>query len=654
MGANPRARNFNMETPLHRVATPDIVGIMLHSTGGADIDARNKQGYSALHFAVVLKNLSVFKALLLGGANPNLRDNNGRSCLDYACAKRQESFVGMLVEIGKVDVNSADSIGITALHLADGKAVIDMLVDAGADLHARDVEGKTPLHYSQTNISLCALLNRGADINATDTKGQTPLHLLSIVKDDAELLFFLLKKGADIHGLTRKGKTPLHLAAQRGRFHMAHALILSGARCDAMDFRGVSPLTLAAANGHAGIATLIIGEGVVVNTVDAIGQTPLHYAAFAGQLGAVQALICAGGNPTMRTRRGQSSIDMAIRNKHTKVAIAMIRAEFDYSTGDKCGRTALHHSVTNGLVEVARELLVAGGGVHAGVRDLGGMNPLDLAALNGQEGIADLLIESGVSVTADNQEGLTALHHATQNAHIAIARALMDAGADPTKRNVRQVSPLDMAVGNGNTDLVTLMIEKGADVRVHDNNGITALHLAWSEPMFEVLMGAGAGVDEVNDEGNTPLMYQLVDADPGLVRAHVRHGANLNLQNDKGESPLHMATDTMSREHMFTVVDLLLRAGADETLKDIHGFIPEDYFIHDQTPEASETKRLLQAAPRDRAWRRRALLLMGMSLHGQDVAVDSDSSDQWGCLVHRLVDTRERLDGIFRKIVMYL
>lgn len=651
LGADPNARNFEGDTPLHCVAFPQIIGVVQQSR--ADVNARNGQGETPLHSAVDREDIAVFQALLLAGANPTLRDNKGRSSLDLACLRQNEAMVRILVVTYSVDVTSTNSSGLTSLHLAEGKAVVDMLVDAGASVHARDKASRTPLHFicSKSNFTLCALLNRGADINALDRSLQTPLHRLSKGRDDAGRLVFMLTKGADMHAHTYSGKTPLHLSTQKGRVAMTQILLRSGASLSARSHGGLSALTFVAANNHLYLVEMLIGRVGDVNTVDNIGQTPLHYAVFKGYLVVAAALICAGADPTLRTHMGRSSLDIAVVYGHITIVQIMIEHGVDLIAANNLGQTPLHHACRNNCIAITRVLVEAG--ADPTLRDIGGMSPLDIASVSGQGCIVETLIESGMDVAAVDRHEWTALHYSAKKGHVAVSQALIAAGADPSARNASQVSPLDIAVGYGYTRLVTKMIESGADVAAVDSSGFTTLHLAEGKNMVDILVGAGADVDAQNDEGNTALMYQSVDDE--LIGALLSHGAQVNIQNEEGKSVLHMVLESSRGETMVAAVDMLLRAGADETLVDKHGHMPEDYF-DDETPFAFKAKRLLWSAPRDRAWRRRSLLLMCMTLGTDSPShmVTTRSRSKCTCLATWLLDTPRGTEGIFRTMVGYI
>jgi ankyrin repeat protein len=83
------------------------------------------------------------------------------------------------------DVNSADFLGRTPLHLAaqfGNTAVAKLLIENGADVNEVEQDGLTPLHYACKKGDpelLHLLIDRGANVNAMSKNGWTPFWLLN-------------------------------------------------------------------------------------------------------------------------------------------------------------------------------------------------------------------------------------------------------------------------------------------------------------------------------------------------------------------------------------------------------------------------------------------------------------------------------------------
>ena len=140
------------------------------------------KGETDLHITARL-NLPVLTISLLNqGADIHAKDKDGWTPLHSAAKENASATAEILLNQG-ADIHAKDKFGWTPLHLAAAKenasATAEILLNQGADIHAKDKFGWTPLHSAASNNTYEIaeiLLNKGANVNAKDNHGWTPLY----------------------------------------------------------------------------------------------------------------------------------------------------------------------------------------------------------------------------------------------------------------------------------------------------------------------------------------------------------------------------------------------------------------------------------------------------------------------------------------------
>ena len=149
------------------------------------------------------------------------------------------------------------------------------------------------------------LLEKGAEMDSEDWGGQTPLSWAAKNGHKA-VVQLLLEKGAVVDSeKIWVGQTPLSWAARNGHEAVVQLLLEKGAVVDSEDWGGQTPLSWAAKNGHEAVVQLLLEKGAVVDSEKIwVGQTPLSWAAGNGHEAVVQLLLnCRTAPPPTTTDR---------------------------------------------------------------------------------------------------------------------------------------------------------------------------------------------------------------------------------------------------------------------------------------------------------------------------------------------------------------
>lgn len=177
----------------------------------------------------------------------------------------------------------------------------------------------------------------------------------------------------------------------------------------------------------------------------------------------------------------------------------------------------------DGNAEAAEVLLKLG--AKLGSKDDRGMTPFVLSCYMNQEDTTRVFLDGGAdpNVVIPDTYRTRPLHVAAVNGWSASVRNLPEHGAwqDRATGSSDNYTPLHLAVRYPNgtrrhVDLVKALLNSLADVHRKSRDGSTALHLAiqnkdCNEEVIRLLLGRGADVDALDNEGKSPLYYALCE-----------------------------------------------------------------------------------------------------------------------------------------------
>uniref|UniRef100_A0ABD2WMF1 Uncharacterized protein n=1 Tax=Trichogramma kaykai TaxID=54128 RepID=A0ABD2WMF1_9HYME len=247
---------------------------------------------------------------------------------------------------------------------------------------------------------------------------------------------------------------------------------------------------------------------------------------------------------------------------------------------------------------------------RVGYRDNCGNTPLHWALSQGRRYLAEVLLKNGADPNANNWKGSIPLHFASKGKRDAtdLARTLFEhtdrdrypQGLRVSAQDGFGCTPLHFAVNPRNRKLPELLLRRGADPNLPNMNGLTPLHIVCDQrddyyflKAFFDTCGKIPRTVEVNrrdKDGNTALHIAASHSSDDIVELLLKRNAHPNWANNAGSTPLHNICTRYDRNcrcslvKLFfrindekkkrTVAELLLRRGADPNLANAEGSTP--------------------------------------------------------------------------------
>jgi len=419
-----------------------------------------------------------------------------------------------------------------------------------------------------------ALLAQKVDANSPQTDGTTALHYAAH-KNDLEMVNLLLNAGANANAMNRYGVTPLAEAVQFGSGALIERLLEAGANPNTPSTdEGETVLMSASRTGNVDAVKILLARGANVNAVETYrGQTALMWAAAEGHSDVVKLLLAAKADPNVRStdrstklptlpagspsapipRGGLMAIHYAARQGSIDAMKSMLDAGVDINEGDVDGNTPLLLAILNNHYDLAQVLIDKGADINKANRD--GRAPLYTAI----EVTVPDPSPRPTRLESDKLTGLEIIHslvdhganvNQTLTASSAIERFAQDHG---DKTLAAGATPFMRAARAADADLMHYLISKGADPKLSAKDGLNALIAAVDGGGLRNARGTEADALEVS-------------------KLCVELGIDVNAKTDRGQTAMHGA----AARGMNSVVKFLADKGAKLDVKNKQGLTPFD------------------------------------------------------------------------------
>lgn len=321
----------------------------------------------------------------------------------------------------------------------------------------------------------------------------------------------------------------LYEAVKKGLTDEVRYLLDNGYSVIDRNFAGDTPLHVASRYGHLDIVRICLGHKADVNMPNfRTYYTPLHVAAENGHPEIVRRLIQAGAAINVRSKGvfEFTPLHLAVLNRHNGAVEVLAGYEGVSDQGDSQSRSALHMAVDEGFLEIVQTF-----------------------------------IQNRSNLEIRDRYGRTPLHRGVQFSHII--EALLQAGAVVDAQDYQGETALCNAVACGARESVEILIRNHANVNkvslARRTMGMMPLHYAaqleYGHDIALLLINNGAQINRTDDKGNTPLHYASQHGGNKTVLLLIQNSADVNARNTKGQTNLHLAAEWGQEKVALTLIE---------------------------------------------------------------------------------------------------
>lgn len=600
----------------HALKEGDIRTIQQLQAFDVDPAVKDVQGYTPVHLAVQNRNLSLLKLLLTAGFPINEKDEKGRTPLYYTLELSPEckALAELLIHYGG-DPDQKDKDGYTPVCYAralNNHFLYNFFIKrVGRLKNVLDLSSKgflTHAYHAGHAQAIQFLLTHPSLIKNDNETGHL---LLASVKDGkVKLVKQLIKLGVKLNYVCEEGEIPLITAIQHQYWEIAYLLLEAGADPERCFQSGYTPLILASIYNQLELVKKILSHGAFLHHRTDNGEDALYLAVKNEHYEIADYLLEIGGDPSQYNCYKKNVFDLLVEKPTTpdsfrlkvfmhssyksiynfsdkplkdyfaksckKIPLNLEQRNFEGFTAFACA-TALEK---NQYLSILSNL---GADINGRI-DKEKDTPLILAVKNRSYSTVKTLLQLGAKTDLQNSYGETALIIAMLNEFEDLAMLLIRYNADANTTSFLDHSALKIAVLNGRYSLLDYFLKHCKTLSNEEKSKALgyAIQLSFYK-CASILIESEMDLNAVcfREDGSTPLHLACQKNSVKLVDHLIQKGADVNVFDYTGQTPLHVAIENGS-----DCLTSLLKAGADYELKDYWGNIPLSLSSTEGLPKA--------------------------------------------------------------------
>jgi ankyrin repeat protein len=593
---------------------PEIVQLLLNSDSNvkdiAGTSPTQNQFDDIEEFISEGKYAEIRTAIKNNGRLISAKDKEGKTLLHKAVITKNDEFFKVVMSF-LPNHFAADNLGKTPLHYADENGYLKLF---------NALVGNKPaglMHFAVENnliIMVKALLSYPPLLMQYDSEGLNPIEK-AIDLPQVEILAMILRSDAL--------KTISQVDEGNGHYQQYQNLL-----------ENCTLLHVAASQGWVKVAEKIIEINKEnLFKLNASKQTPLHIAIENSKSEVVKLLLNAEADRvTIEDLNGKTALKLALEKNTPDILDLFISKNIN----DKyAGHTLLFWVAKYGYVDFAKKLIEHHKASLNWDCSAKGNTPLHIAAEEGHKQIVELLIANDAQKDIQGDTKYTALHYAVLKEKNDVVKLLVDEGARLDIQDINGYTPLHLAAKHGYKDAIGLLLareEAKQTITITDNEDNSPLFLAAHEGKVEAvesLIGLYKIKKAWKDLDGTVLPISHIAAVEGwsnVLKSLDNSNRDLNSMTPSSNlTPLYLATKAGQKDvvkyllssskikidqvvadgnnalhvaikyNLLEIAELLLRAGADVNFKGHNGQTALHYAVKAQNMEA--TKLLLDYNP---------------------------------------------------------